>query len=140
MNQNLNAQLHALLNQTGLTAQKKSLVFGFTNGRSDSSRDLTDAEAQSLVNYLRQQPGAVVLRQAQDDSANKQRRKIVSMAHELGWHNLVQGKWKVDMRGLNNWCVQHSYLKKELNQYTAGELPRLVSQFESMYKKYLNKV
>lgn len=139
MNLSLNAELHALLTNTGLAPQKKNLCFGFTKGRSDSSRELTDGEAREFINYLRQQPNAKGKWQ-KDEAADKMRKKIISMAHECGWHNLADNKWVIDMRHLDMWCQQYSYLKKEFNKYTVAELPVLVSQFERVYKSFLKKV
>ena len=134
MNNNLNKELYVLLNNTGLMPQKRSLVLGFTTGRSESTRDLTDHEAKDLIKYLRTQPNK------HDEAADKMRKKIISMAHECGWHNLVDNKWVVDMRHLDMWCQRFSYLKKEFNKYTLAELPALVSQFEKVYKSYLKKI
>lgn len=145
MNHAQNKMLHGLLNKTGLMADKASIVSGITKGRSESSKELSFDEARLMITWLKQQPIPLrqaqggILRQAQYDSANLMRRKIISMAHEIGWHNLVNGKWQIDMRSLNNWCLQHSYLKKELNKYTTDELPKLVSQFERVYKSFLKK-
>lgn len=132
MNNQLNAQLNGLLNATGLIGQKETLVLSATQGRSESRKDLTDHEAMGLINFLKQQPQPT----AKED---KMRKKIISMAHECGWHHLVNGKWKIDMKRLNDWCVKSSYLKKELNKYSYNELPTLVSQFSKVYSSFLNK-
>jgi hypothetical protein len=133
MNSNLNKQLYSLLNNTRLMAQKANLVSGFTNGREESTKGMTDAEAMAMIRYLRTQNNK------KDEAANRMRKRIISMAHEMGWHNLVDGRWVADMRAIDTWCVLRSYLKKELNKYTADELPKLVSQFERVYKSFLKK-
>lgn len=132
MNNQLNAQLNGLLNTTGLVSQKEALVLSATQGRSESRKDLTDSEAIGLINFLKQQPQPT----AKED---KMRKKIISMAHEMHWHSLVNGKWKPDMKRLNDWCIKSSYLKKELNKYTYNELPKLVTQFSKVYASFLKK-
>lgn len=134
MNPSLNRQLNGLLNATGLLPQKEALVLSVTKERSSSRKDLTDSEAIELINWLKIQP------QPTDDS-DKMRKKIISMAHECGWHNfdVSKGRWKIDMKRVNNWCVNYSYLKKELNKYSYEELPKLVTQFSKVYRSFLEK-
>lgn len=145
MNHEQNKKLHALLNQKGLLENKANIIAGITKGRTESSKELSFDETRLMITWLQTMPDLRraqddTLRQAQHDKENRMRRKIISMAHEIGWHNLVNGKWVIDMRSLNNWCLQHAYIKKELNQFTAAELPKLVSQFERVYKSFLKKV
>ena len=143
MNHAQNKLLHGLLNQKGLLENKANIISGITKGRTESSKGMDFEEARLMITWLQTMPNIAPVdpnKKAQDDKSNKMRRRIISMAHEMGWHNLVSGEWKIDMRGLNNWCLQHSYLKKELNGYSYQELPKLVSQFEMMYKSFLKKV
>lgn len=130
MNPALNKQLHGLLNKSGLSTQKESLVHSYTNGRSISSKDLTNDEAKNMIGYLN---GVV---NVESFASNKMRRKIISMAHEMHWH--LPGTQKIDMVRLNDWCVKFGYMKKELNKHAYKELPTLVFQFEAVYKSYLS--
>lgn len=57
------------------------------------------------------------------------------MAHEMNWH--IAGTTKIDMKRLDGWCSRFSYKKKHLDSYTYKELPTLVSQFEKVYKSFL---
>lgn len=134
MNASNNKRLHVLLSQTGLMAQKANMVFGFSAGRTESSRQLTEAEMKGLIMYLEQQKSGRQI----NDSANRMRRKVISMAHEMHWH--LSGTVKIDMIKINTWCIKYSYLHKKLNDYSLTELPKLVSQFESVYKDYLNRI
>ena len=120
--------LHTLLNSTGLVPQKKNLIMGFTGGRSDSSKDLTYQEAGALITYLKSQ-----------DAAHKMRRKIISMAHEMGWK--IPGTNKIDMNAINEWCKKYGFGHKLLNEYKEAELPKLVTQFENgPYKHYISNL
>jgi len=65
----------------------------------------------------------------------------------MGWYTsppaLSSGegaKRKLDMRRVNNWCLKYGYLHKLLDEYTYEELPKLVTQFEEVYKDMLRKV
>ena len=132
MNPALNKQLHGLLTQTGLKEQKAALVNSFTGNRSDSSTDLTNEEAKQMIAYLNTKATE------HGEAANKMRRKIISLAHEMHWH--LSGTQKIDMQRVNDWCLKFSYLKKELNKYTYTELTKLVTQFTAVYNSYLHNI
>ena len=137
MNPALNQQLHGLLTQAGLHEQKATLVSSYTRGRSSSSKDLTNEEAKLLIAYL------AGVANVNGEAAQKMRRRIISMAHEMNWHGPLTpegGKQKIDMDRLNEWCIHYSFGKKVLNRYSYQELPKLVTQFEFVYKDYLSKV
>lgn len=104
---------------------------GFTSGRSGSSKDLTSDEANALIRHLKQLDPEEV-------AAEKMRRKIISMAHEMGWR--LPGTTRADMQRIDSWCVKYGYLHKKLNQYLPAELPALVTQFEAVYKSFLKGI
>ena len=131
MNTQQNKTLHTLLSATGLKDQKASLVLAFT-GRSESSKDLTDAEANQMIEWLRSK------QEKPDDAANKMRRKIISLAYEMHWAKA--GDWKAAVESIDKFCIsKNAIYKKELNKHSAPELVQVVSQFEMLYKKYLNR-
>lgn len=135
--------IYALLGKHGLREEKESIVGSFTAGRTNSTKAMTKAEAAALIGHLKSLDPT-------DTRSDKMRNKILSMAHEMNWCltasplasplTLSKGegeKRKVDMAHVNNWCVKSGYLHKPLDEYTYNELPRLVSQFEEVYKSYL---
>ena len=111
-----------------LMPQKAAMVNGISCGRVESTRDLTNDEADALINHLKAlEPG------------HKMRRKIIRLAHEMHWH--LPGTKKINMERINGWCQQFGYLHKALNEYTNDELPKLVTQFEQgPYKHYLSNL
>ncbi len=138
--------IHTLLHKNNLKDQKADIVSAFTAGRSTSSKDLTKSEAAALIGHLKSLDKV-------DNSATKMRNKILSMAWEMHWvRSLTPSpspeerggqtfiKTVIDMQHVNNWCLKSSYLKKKLDDYKYEELPKLVSQFEEVYKSYLKGV
>lgn len=107
--------------------QKAAMVAGFSNGRCTSSKGLYQEEADAMIKYLQQQYPAG------PDKREKMRRNILAMAHEMGW-KLDNGK--ADMDRINLWCQKFG--KKNLNQYSYGELPKLVYAFKQVYHHFLN--
>lgn len=122
--------INVLFNKLHIDAdEKESILLGFSGGRTVSTRELTSDEAIALIRHLKNLD-------PEEKRAEKMRRKIISQAHEMGWH--IKGTHKVDMKHLDEWCVKFGYLHKKLNQYQYKELPKLVTQFEMAYKHYLS--
>jgi hypothetical protein len=123
--------VHTLLSTNGIKDKddKADIIRSFTAGRTSSSREMTHVEATALINHLKSLDPS-------ERSADRMRKKIISMAHQMGWKT----DGKLDIGRVNNWCIKFSYLKKKLDAYEYTELPRLVSQFENVYKDYLRKV
>jgi len=132
MNMKLNRQLHMLLQRKGLMGQKEALVLSYSKGRTSSSKELTDMEAGELVRWLMGAHPASTI--AHQDNGLKMRRKMIAMAYEM------RGKGKPAIAWLDGWCRQYGYLHKGLNSYKAHELPKLLGQFEAVYKHFLSKV
>jgi hypothetical protein len=132
--------IYALLGDNGLRDEKESIVNGFSGGRTTHASELTNAEAAALIGHLKS------LDQT-EGRATKMRNKILSMAHEMNWTTspltplqMERGKKKVDMQRVNNWCSKYGHAHKPLDDYSYNELPRLVSQFEEVYKSHLKAV
>lgn len=122
-------RIHFLLRACNLQAQKQNLVAGFSKGRCESTKELSFEEASQLIHYLQAEAN-------KDDGANRMRRKILAVCHNLKWEN---PDGSVNMQTLNQWCLNYSYLRKELKEYTHAELPKLVSQVQKIYSQTLKK-
>lgn len=109
---------------------KETMVLGFTLGRSISTKDLTQSEASDLIKHLKSLDPT-------EASAEKMRRAIIAMAHEMKWQ-LANGK--ADMQRINQWCIRYGGKNKDLNAYHFKELHNLVTAFKQMYLKFLGKL
>lgn len=127
-----NSIVHALLHSTGLMSQKKNIVGGISFGRTESTKDLTPDEVNSLIQYLQNEA------KSSDAAAQKMRRKIISIAHQLHWY--LPGTQKIDMAHINNWCIQYGHKHKKLNDYNVPELTILVTQFKEVFKDTLRNI
>ncbi|MBS1641565.1 MAG: hypothetical protein JSR11_03720 [Bacteroidetes bacterium] len=138
INSKQKSAVYALLNKTGLIAQKEIIVSGFSNGRTTHISNLASVEISELIKYLKTQD-------PDEKKAEQMRRKIIAIARSMGWQQQVvdgAGKLilKADMKRIDNWCLNFGYLHKKLNQYLYNELPKLVSQIEMIQKNYLKKL
>lgn len=136
-----NAQLHALVAKLGIDPELKSeLVTRFTNGREQSSAQMEVMECQRLINHLNSLGKSQQQLKGVDkgyDPANRMRRKVLSICHEIGWE-LPNGE--IDWLRLNEYLNKYGYLHKPLNDYAYAELPTLVTQFENLLKsKYAKR-
>lgn len=121
----------SLLAKAGLMKYKEDIVFDYSNGRTESLTEMNYEETKALVKYLRNESGQL------DNPADRMRRKILSMAHEMHWEH--KGG-RIDMDRVNNWCVRFSGQNKPLNAFKLSELPALVSQFEIVYRDFLKGI
>ena len=139
--------LQTIINKdNNLKAAKEDIVSEASKGRTTSVGKLLFAEADSLIKALKKdEPMKKEVNKA--DPCHKMRGKILSHAHELGWHKKDKNgitirdpgtqKPKIDFDRVNNWCIQYGFGKKRLDKYTYEELPKLVWQFQQAYKGYL---
>lgn len=110
---------------------KIEMVQGFSGGRATSSKDLFSDEAAAMIKHLKSVDPT-------EKSAEKMRKKIISMAHEMGW---TSAPGKADMKRIDQWCTKFGYLKKHLDSYNYNELPKLVTQFEQgPYNHYISSL
>lgn len=119
-------KISVLLNQRGLTHLKDDLIMSFTDGRTNSRSLMYKNEAAELIQYLESNGD-----KAKAEKANTMRRKILAMAHNLQWEN---ADGSINMHRVNQWCLNYSVGKKVLDAFSYEELPKLVSQFQMMYK------
>ena len=116
---------------------KATMVNGFSAGRCISSKELYFNEAIALVSHLQDLQGT----QIKSPGIIRMIGKICGYAREMGWSKKnPEGKVVADMNRLNEWAIKYGYLHKKINAYHYDEFPILVTQFEKVYKTYLNKL
>ena len=135
--------IHAALHRQNLLYHKADFVSSFTNGRTESSKEMTIEEASALLQMLNEQ-------QQKDTSESvgkdKMIRQIVAIAREMGVvvrYQAVEGdqvKTKSDYRQFNEWLLTKSCVKKAgLNLCSYKELQNLVTQYKAIYQDWLKK-
>lgn len=125
-----NKLLYLLLNKLNIDAEtKEQMVYNYTNGRTVHSSAMDREECEKLIVALQNQSKGIIA----DDPADKMRKKILSICHELEWE-MPGGK--INFERLSAWLTKYGYLHKALNEYTKEELPVLVTQFEKLLKSH----
>lgn len=122
---------------------KEEAVYNFTNGRTRSLRDLSPWDLQELTRRMRTlTTKPLTVAKPPDDRRIPMIKKVVYLAHEMRMVKpLPEGNGsKNDYTALNKWMLEKSYLRKKLNAYTYGELPKLVSQFDAVYRSWLKSL
>lgn len=117
--------IHTLLSKQGLSDMKSDLVFSFSDGRTQSSRELTLIEAKNFIQYLK------------DTDACSY---IIKRIYHLGYlAGIIYGETAEDKAmntaKLNMFCKERGAVKKPLHQQTVKELKRTVKQFEAIISK-----
>lgn len=125
--------LEKKLRNSGMKLERSELIHGFTGGRTESLRDLTAAEYEQLIRQMNN----MVHKQHVADNLNTMRRKVIALLCKCGY---VTAHQTADMSRINTWCVTHGHRHKPLNEYNGVELPKLITQAELMYTKFLNEL
>lgn len=116
MTPKLNSILHSLLSSTGLMSQKSNLVSGFTQHRTESSREMNDTEARALIAHLQGE---------QDKSkiaCDKKRKKLIALSYSIGENDHFVKGW-AEKYGVNG-------VKRKFNDYNKQELHLLIDKFQ----------
>ena len=129
MNAQLNKRLHAIITKNGLVEQKSDLINGVTQGRSTSSKDLTDTEALNLIEKLEAQ---YPLSKAIAKIDNKQLNKAFFLFRKIGFTTLSD---KLDYTRIDAFCLAKSKAKKKLTDMDSKELTDLIYKLDAIIKK-----
>lgn len=115
-------------------AARCQLALRFSGGRTGRTSELWYEEAQDLIRWLEAQLPDLKARGHR--TADRQRKKILSIAHQLGWE--VAGG-RVDMQRLERWLVKYGCHHKGLNHLSNDELAGTITQMEQVLAKELDK-
>lgn len=124
-------QLHAALATRGLMDSKRDIIAEATNGHTDRASALSLSELTAVIERVNGKPGTSAPREG-----DRQRRYIISMAHELGWKT---EDGRADMQRINAWCEQYGKYHKPLNDHDTTELSIIIDQFQKAYTHHLTK-
>lgn len=102
---------------------KDAIVLAHTNGRTTSISELTKAEASAIINQF--------TKKSEVSNEDNKRKKVIHYAHLLGWEK----EGKVDMERLNNFLVSSSGFGLQINQLSANQLNKIISQLQAIHKK-----
>lgn len=129
-------RFHTLLSATGLMNQKRHIIHGASFGRTEHTGELTSEEIDGLISSLSSQQGDHNFKL---DECNRMRRKLISLSYEMGWADA--GDWREAVKRIDAFLMgDKSTVKKPLNRLKYAELIHVVSQFNEMYRKYIEKV
>lgn len=126
-------KIHVLLNERGLMDEKRNFMHQVSNGRTQSTKELTANEARYLISYLL----------GEKDQTKKIQavfRAIYFLAFEMG---IIYGEtdedYHMNIAKLNMFCRERGTVKKNLTEQNLIEMRKTHRQFEAMYSKFNNK-
>lgn len=124
-------KIYVLLQQKGLMDEKETMINSVSDGRTQSTKELTCNEAKRLISFLL------------DENAEIKRKmeKHVDAIWDLAWEmGIIYGKtqddFEMNIAKLNKFCRQRGAVKKNFTAMTLPELQKIHRQFEAMYRKY----
>lgn len=135
-----NKYLHKLLTATNLMSQKEVLVSSHTGGRTSSSAEMDNYEAQSLISTLKNidtrsniehQNMKISDAQYERNLREKRRRTLIAMSYSINEN--------VDF--VKQWCEKYGVndVKKKFNDYNSVQLRMLIEKFKKVTNHRINK-
>jgi len=122
-------RLWAAAKARGMTNDSlRELIFDATGQRTDRSSAMSGPEIEQLI---------ADINRLGETKKNKMRRKLLALAHKLGWQVVHNGQAKADMKAVDDWCQHYGQYNKPLQEHSYKELCNLISQFEKVYASYL---
>lgn len=128
-------QFMAVLTKHGLNDDetRHNLVYEWTNGRTCSSKEMYDYEAEFIVKSLESRMTDAARERAVVENVMKEKRSIVlAIAGRVGF--FPENSSNFDY--FNGWMVKNSIFKKPLWEYKIDELDKLHAQFRGIEAKF----
>jgi len=127
-------KIHVLLQQKGLIEDKTTLIGAYSDGRTESTKELTLQEAQNLISFLLAENAEVTIR------CTKVFRAIYNLAWEMGIiYGETEDDYQMNRAKLNMFCRQRGTVKKNISEMNLPEMQKTKRQFEAMYRKFKQK-
>jgi len=121
-----------LLSKSGFDdAQRHELVYNWTNGRTQSTKDLSEFELSQIIHRIESTIdfGKEITIEMEDEKRRK-RSIVLAIATRVGIFQ--NGNWD----DFNRFMEKSSVLHKPLYKYTNSELDKLIKQFRSIEYNY----
>jgi hypothetical protein len=133
MNKSLHRKLMTLLSKAGFdNDMRHEMVYYWTDGRTTSTKDLSELELFRLINRIESDPNFGQTAPSEMAALIRQKRsKVLAIATRTGI--FPDNNWDK----FNSFMLKSSVLHKPLNAYTLTELDRLIKQFRGI--EYHNK-
>lgn len=126
-------KIHVLLNERGLMDEKRDFIRQVSDGRTQSTKELTADEARYLISFLL----------GEEDEPKKMQaifRAIYFLAFKM---DIIYGEtdedYHMNIAKLNVFCRERGTIKKNLSEQNLIEMRKTHRQFEAMYSKFKNK-
>lgn len=127
-------KIHVLLQQKGVVDEKQTMVYSISNGRTESTKELTCREAKQLIDFL------ISENPEEDNKIKAIYRAIWKLAWEMEIiYGTTDDDYQMNKAKLNMFCRQRGTVKKSLFDMDLPELKKTHRQFEAMYKKHIEK-
>lgn len=124
-------KIHVLLRQKGLMDEKATMASSISDGRTQSTKELSRDEAKRLITFLMDENAEIRLKT----------KNIYLAIWGLAWNmGIIYGETDEDHQmnkaKLNLSCRVRGSVKKNLTEMNLPELQKTHRQFEAMYSKY----
>jgi len=122
-------QMMTLFTQTKQIGHRHTACFNVSNGRTESTKELTEAEVDVIIKELKKlQTDKPKYTPKEGD---KQRKKIIGIARDMRWD--ARGD-AIMMHRIDEFMLNRTKYRKKLNDLTVDELNKVCFIFENEVK------
>jgi hypothetical protein len=132
-----NKKLYALIGQLGIDNDTKiDMILSMSNGRTEHSSELSENEAQRLIDILESNIGKKQRKLAELEQ--QMRRNVFKLMYDIGLINTnMSNSEKLDY--INNWIIGKLKIDKDLNSLTLNEIGSLIKQLQAVRRNYIDR-
>ena len=128
--------LHTVFRQMGMDADDRhEFIANLTDGRTNSTKELTMEEARSLLDNLGKNQ-----REAYQQESKQVCKQIYALSFQIsflnkGYDTSSREEFEMNKAKINQFCREHTRMRKNLTEMTLAELKQVKKQMEAIARK-----
>lgn len=128
--------LHTVFRQMGMDADDRhEFIANLTDGRTNSTKELTMDEARSLLDNLGKNQ-----REAYQQESKQVCKQIYALSFQIsflnkGYDTSSREEFEMNKAKINQFCREHTRMRKNLTEMTLTELKQVKKQMEAIARK-----
>lgn len=128
--------LHTIFRQAGMDADDRhEFIANLTDGRTNSTKELTMEEARSLLDNLGKNQ-----REAYQQESKQVCKQIYALSFQIsflnkGYDTSSREEFEMNKAKINQFCREHTRMRKNLTEMTLAELKQVKKQMEAIARK-----
>lgn len=118
----------------GFDVERQDLIAQFSENKKTSLRELTEGEYREFIVYVNRLVNNS--NSSEYEVLNNMRRKLLAIFYKMGYTD----NGKTDVKAVDSWCRKYGMHHLGLNHMNREQLAQVITQAETMLKKYIQSL